>query len=129
MMGGIASVLHGVPRAAFDLDILIEPTLDKARRLLTALLKAGFATAPRPTPKEALAHGITIFKDRVPKGVQTASAGVVFREAWDPREMMRFSGLELSFISKQDLISSKRASGREVDLQDVGPLELSDENR
>ena len=31
VIGGIAAVLHGVPRATFDLDILIEATPDNAR--------------------------------------------------------------------------------------------------
>jgi hypothetical protein len=30
VIGVIASVLHGVPRATFDLDILIEATLENA---------------------------------------------------------------------------------------------------
>ena len=34
VIGGIASVLHGVPRATFDLDILIEATPENAGRLL-----------------------------------------------------------------------------------------------
>ena len=33
VIGGIAAVLHGVPRATFDLDILIEASPDNARRL------------------------------------------------------------------------------------------------
>jgi predicted nucleotidyltransferase len=41
VIGGIASVLHGVPRATFDLDILIEATPQNAERLLQALLDAG----------------------------------------------------------------------------------------
>ncbi len=45
MIGGIASVLHGVPRATFDLDLLIEPTAANAARLLEALKAAGFGTA------------------------------------------------------------------------------------
>ena len=32
VIGGIAAVLHGVPRATFDLDILIESTPDNAQR-------------------------------------------------------------------------------------------------
>ena len=28
VIGGIAAVLYGVPRATFDLDVLIEPTKD-----------------------------------------------------------------------------------------------------
>ena len=38
VIGGIATVLHGVPRATFDLDILIEATPENVRRLLDALL-------------------------------------------------------------------------------------------
>ena len=34
VIGGIAAVLHGVPRATFDLDILIDSTPDNAHRLL-----------------------------------------------------------------------------------------------
>jgi predicted nucleotidyltransferase len=34
VIGGIAAVMHGVPRATFDLDILIEATHENAQRLL-----------------------------------------------------------------------------------------------
>lgn len=37
VIGGIAAVLHGVPRATFDLDILIEANEENAQRLLKAL--------------------------------------------------------------------------------------------
>ena len=39
-IGGIAAILYGVPRATFDLDILIEATPENAQRLLDALLRA-----------------------------------------------------------------------------------------
>ena len=45
VIGGIAAVLHGVPRATFDLDILIEASPDNAQRLLDALTEAQFAAA------------------------------------------------------------------------------------
>ena len=51
VIGGIAAVLHGVPRATFDLDILIEATPDNAQRLLNALLGAGLGTATLTTPE------------------------------------------------------------------------------
>ena len=46
VIGGIASVLYGVPRATFDLDILIEATPENADRLLQAMLAAGRCTNP-----------------------------------------------------------------------------------
>jgi hypothetical protein len=36
VIGGIAAVLHGVPRATFDLDLLIEATPENAARFLAA---------------------------------------------------------------------------------------------
>ena len=45
VIGGIATILYGVPRATFDLDILIEATPENTHRLLDALIDAGIGTA------------------------------------------------------------------------------------
>lgn len=127
VIGGIASVLHGVPRATFDLDILIEATPDNAQKLLDALLDAGLGTASLITTDELLAHEITIFKDRVRVDVQTRTPGIEFDGAWERREIVEFQGQEFYILSKKDLIASKRAAGRNIDLEDVRLLELSDE--
>ena len=37
VIGGIVAILHGVPRATFDLDIYIEASPENVQRLLTAL--------------------------------------------------------------------------------------------
>jgi hypothetical protein len=124
VIGGVASVLHGVPRATFDLDILIEATADNARRLLGALLDSGLGTASLTNAEDVLSHEITIFKDRVRLDVQTSSPGVSFADAWQRRQIMNFHGQEFYVLSKDDLISSKRAAGRDVDLEDVRLLEL-----
>lgn len=127
IIGGIAAVLHGVPRATFDLDILIEATPDNAQRLLGALLEAGLGTASLISADELVANEITIFKDRVRIDVQTSTPGLVFEEAWQRRETMEYQGQAFQVVSRADLIASKRAAGREVDLEDVRLLELSDE--
>ena len=56
VIGGIAAVLYGVPRATFDLDILIEATRKNARRLLDALLDAGLGTASLTDEDEILSN-------------------------------------------------------------------------
>lgn len=126
VIGGIASVLHGVPRATFDLDILVEATPDNARRLLDALLDSGLGTASLTSVEELLANEITIFKDRVRIDVQTSTPGLLFQDAWERRETMHYQGQLFYVVSVEDLISSKRASGRGVDLEDVRLLELPD---
>lgn len=123
VIGGIAAVLHGVPRATFDLDILIEASSENARRLLEALTAAGMGTAAMITPEELLANEITVFQDRVRVDVQTATPGLDFASAWGRRVSMSYQGQSFYVASREDLIASKRAAGRPVDLEDVRLLE------
>jgi len=126
VIGGIASVLHGVPRATFDLDMLIEATPDNALKLLEALKEAGLGTASLLSVEELLAHEITVFKDYVRIDVQTSTLGIEFVKAWKNRDTMDYQGQIFFVLSKDDLILSKRAAGRKVDLEDVRLLELSE---
>ena len=124
VIGGIAAVLHGVPRATFDLDILIEASSDNAQGLLDALIEANFATATLITADELLAHEITIFRDRVRIDVQTSTPGLRFEEAWQRKVAMFYQGQEFYVAAKEDIIASKRAAGRDKDLEDVRMLEI-----
>ncbi len=123
VIGGIAAVLHGVPRATFDLDILIEATPDNAQRLLEGLHEAGLETASLTTRERLLANEITIFNDWVRIDVQTSTPGLVFPEAWERRVTMNFRGQSFFVVSRADLIASKRAAGRAEDLSDIRFLE------
>jgi hypothetical protein len=124
VIGGIAAILHGVPRATFDLDILIEATSDNAQHLLAALLEAGLGTAALTSAEDILAHEITVFKDRVRVDVQTSTPGLRFVDAWSRRKTVSYGGQEFFILSKEDLIRSKRAAGRPLDMEDVGLLEM-----
>jgi len=126
VIGGVASVLYGVPRATFDLDILIEATTENAQRLLAALVEAGFATATMTNAQDIVAHEITVFSDRVRIDVQTRTPGVSFQDAWPRRRTITYQGQDFFILSKEDLIASKRASARQVDIEDVRLLELPD---
>ena len=128
VIGGIAAVLYGVPRATFDLDILIDGKPTNTRRLLDAFLEAGLGTASLTSPKDVLAHEITIFRDRVRIDVQTKTPGLAFSDAWNCRERMEYKGQEFWVVSKQDLITSKRAAGRTIDQEDVRLLTLDDQD-
>ncbi len=127
VIGGIASILHGVPRATFDLDLLIRADAGNARRLLDALLEAGLGTASLTTPEDLLANEITVFRDRVRLDVQTSTPGLDFDKAWERREIMNYQGQEFFVVCKEDLIASKRAAGRKVDMEDIRLLQLPDD--
>ena len=128
-IGGIAAVLHGVPRATFDLDILIEASPENAERLLQALQEAGLGTASLITPGELLDQVITVFNDRVRIDVQTATPGLDFEHAWRRRQTVDHHGQRLYIVSREDLIAAKRAAGRQVDLEDVRLLDATKQDR
>jgi len=129
IIGGIAAVLHGVPRATFDLDILIDATPENAQRLLDALLEAGLGTAALISADELLANEITIFKDNVRIDVQTFTPGLSFEAAWQHRITMEYQGQTFYVASRDDLIAAKRAAGRKVDMEDVRLLESGHEEQ
>ena len=127
VIGGIAVAIHGVPRATFDLDILIEATSDNATRLLDALVAIGFGTATMISAEELLSNEITIFNDRVRIDVQTSTPGLEFAPAWQRRDTLDYHGQSFHVVCREDhLIASKSASGRPVDLEDVRILESLD---
>lgn len=90
VIGGVAAILHGVPRATLDHDLLIEATLSNAERLLAAFLEAGLGTAALITPQALLENEITVFKDVLRMDVQTRTPGITFEESWQRRESRSF---------------------------------------
>lgn len=124
IIGGISAILHGVPRTTFDLDILIQSTPQNAKKLLDALMEANFGTVSLTNINDLLAHEVTIFEDRVRIDVQTSTPGLHFNIAWKNRITMKYKGQKFFILSKKDLIKSKIASGREIDLEDVRLLKL-----
>jgi hypothetical protein len=129
VIGGTAAILHGVPRGTFDLDMLIEATPGNAAALIDALLDAGFGTAALTSPEDLLAHEITIFRDRYRIDVQTSTPGIGFEDAWNRRVEMKADGQPFWVVCREDLIRSKRAAGRKIDLEDVHMLETEDQAR
>jgi hypothetical protein len=129
VIGGIAAILHGVPRATFDLDILIEASPENAQRLLDAFIDAKLGTAALISADELVENEVTIFKDRVRIDVQTATPGLNFNEAWQRKKTVTYQTQEFYIVSRDDLIASKLAAGRTVDLEDVRLLEAGKDNK
>ena len=103
--------------------MLIEASSENARKLLDAFQEAHLGTALLTTPEEVIAQEITIFRDRVRIDVQTSTPGTEFQDVWQHRETLSFQGVTIEIVGLEDLISTKRAAGRQVDLADVAVLE------
>jgi len=127
LVGGMAAILHGVPRATLDVDLLIEASPANAQALLAALGEAGLGTADLVTPAEVLANVVTLFEDFLRVDVFLSIPGLSFDEAWRHHVVRDAGEARVRVASRRDLIASKRAKARPKDLEDAADLERLDD--
>lgn len=124
LVGAYALAAHGIPRATGDMDVWVRATPENAGRTWRALARFG-APMQEVTPED-LARADTVVQIGVAPcriDVLTSVDGVEFEDAWEHRESAALGGLDVSVISRADLIRNKRACGRPQDLADVDALE------
>jgi predicted nucleotidyltransferase len=119
VIGGVASVIYGVPRTTIDLDLFIRPTLANCRRLLVALKEVKFGTAYLTDPATILSKEITVLSDFIEVDILIKPKGISFANAWKKRSIIDIQGVKVNFISLSDLIKAKNASNRKIDKEDV----------
>lgn len=107
VIGGIAAIVHGVPRITLDINLLIRATPANARALLSALLDAGLGTAAQIDAEKLLAHEITVFRDRLRIDVQTSSPGIRFEDVRPRALMLEIEGVEVPILAAADLLAAK----------------------
>lgn len=124
VVGGYAFAIHARPRFTNDLDIWILGERDNAERLLRVLRDFGFGdlniTINDLTAPERV---IQIGYPPLRIDIITTIDGVKFPEAWKRKDTGSYGKQKVNFISKEDLIRNKKATGRSIDLQDLKELE------
>jgi len=105
------------------LDLWVATDSDNAHALYQALKEYG-APLVGLTEKDFSAPGYFYQMGRPPLRVDIMMSipGIEFEDAWKRREEASIAGLSIPFISRQDLIRAKEASGRPQDLIDVDNL-------
>lgn len=124
VVGGYAVNFHGHHRNTADFDIWLAIDPANARRVSKALRAFGFAARTVPPSRFARKGPIHAF-GRKPWRVDLLSepSGVEFDACYARRVESDVDGLRIPWISLEDLITNKRASGRLKDLADVESLE------
>jgi hypothetical protein len=123
IVGAFAVTYHGFPRYTGDLDILVRPTAENARRVLDALSQFGFGelgvrAEDVETPGRVVQLGIP--PNRI--DLLNALSGLTFEEAWDSREAAELDGVPVAFIGRTALIRNKEHTGRAKDKGDAEEL-------
>jgi hypothetical protein len=126
VVGAHAMAVHGVPRATGDLDLWISPDPANAERVWQALLTFGAPVRELGVSRKDLeTPGLVVQVGMPPRRIDllTEASGLVFEEAWQNRTTHRVGSHEVPFLSRQDLVLNKRATGRPRDLADLDVLE------
>ena len=124
IVGAYALAAYGYPRATGDFDIWVEASLENSKKILSSLISFG-------TPTSGLTDYTFIQKSIIfqigvaPRRIDliTHIDGVDFNYAYPSRTIIVMEGLNLPFISKENLIKNKKSTGRDKDLIDAKHLE------
>jgi len=121
--GGYAVIHHSQPRYTKDIDIWLKPSVENASRLMNAFATFGIPmigitqqdfTEPKVQYSIGVAPCVIDFLTSIP--------GLDFDPSWENKVTCSISGYPIYYLSKQDLIKSKKAAGRAQDLADIEEL-------
>lgn len=123
VIGGYAIILYAEPRFTKDLGLWISTDTNNATAIYKALNDfgaplAGLTEADFSEEGYYYQMGVPPMRVDIFMGIP----GGDFEQAWRNRNEADFVGLIVPFISKQDLIAAKKASGRPQDLIDADLL-------
>ncbi len=124
VVGGFAFAYHAKPRFTKDIDFFVEVSEENSIRIIDTLSQFGFG-------KINLDKGDFLEPDQIIQfgnppmriDIITTISGLDFKTAWENRVEGRYGDVPCFFISKDNLIRNKKASGRRQDLADVELLE------
>jgi hypothetical protein len=122
VIGGMAVIALTPYRTTHDIDVLIEPTLENARRVRQAVKRWG-GFEPEFTEAEFVAGDILSFGGLLRVEVHSNVPGAEWSRIWANRRAGELRGVPTSFASLDDLIAMKEAANRaEKDQPDLRRL-------
>ena len=123
IVGAYALAYHGVPRFTGDIDIFVRPSLENARRILSALTDFGFGSLNLKI--EDFQNPDSVVQLGVPPvriDIITSITGVTWEEADKGRADGLYGDIPVFFLGREQYITNKRAMGRKKDLADLESL-------
>ena len=123
VVGGVAVNAYGYVRQTRDLDLFLRPTPDNARSAFQVLLEEGIELDGY-TWEDLLCDEDHIRFGEVMEKVDVLNSigSMAFDQVWRNRNEVNVRGVDVSLISKKDLIENKQQVGRLRDLNDVEEL-------
>ena len=132
VFGGVASILYGVPRPTYDLDIVIDFSEENVRAFSKVLKRLGLRPLVPINPEDLSTEkrkkwvkekNAKVINFRDEKGIVRLDVSLIH----DYNELMRDSNvfrleeaeIDIPVVSKEKLLKMKREAGRAKDLRDI----------
>ncbi|MFH1825963.1 MAG: hypothetical protein ABH823_01550 [bacterium] len=134
LIGGVAAVLHGVPRVTGDVDLMLQMGSDNILKFVKSMKKLGYVPKVPVKPEEFAdpkkrkewqeEKNMLVFSYHNPDDPYSTidlmiDSPIEFEQAWGKRQVISHWGTEISLISLDDLIELKKIAGRDQDLSDI----------
>jgi hypothetical protein len=124
VVGGYAVMKYTEPRYTKDLDLWIAVDTGNATAVFKALKEFGAPLAGLAVHDfQEMDQVYQMGRPPLRVDILMSVDGVEFEAAWTRRAEMNIGGINLPFISREDLIKNKRATARPQDLLDLENLE------
>jgi len=123
LVGGHAVNYYGYVRTTQDMDLLVLPTTENAKRVMDALSAFGFGGAGIPRElfeRDRGAVHLGVEPNRI--DILTSLKGVDNTTIFEGADDVEIDGVDVSIISFEDLLQVKRNSDRPRDLADADEL-------
>ena len=126
VVGAHAVAFHARPRATKDLDVLIEPTVANARKVLAALrdffggVELGYSEQDLTDPRWIIQLGVAPVRIDLMSEIPGFGS---FDTAWRKRVNAAFGAVPAHYIGLDELIGAKGAVHRPQDRADLRILE------
>lgn len=120
IIGAFALAFHARPRYTKDLDVLVEATIENAKKLLAALDEFGFGSLNLVVEDfSTKGNIIQLGYEPVRIDIITSIEGLDFNDVWKNRVQGSYGCHAVNYIDRENLIRTKKISNRAQDKADV----------
>jgi hypothetical protein len=124
IVGGYAVMKYGEPRYTKDLDVWVHNSAQNSIRVVAALKQFGAPLDHDGINAETFAGKQVVYQiglAPVRINILAEITTVEFSHAWQKKVASSFFGVPVHFISRDDLLTNKRALSRDSDLKNLKP--------
>ena len=118
IIGASAFPVYGYARATLDIDLFVKPDLKNIKNVMNALKEFSYDITDL-SPEDFLKNKILIRQYTLEVDIHPFVKGITFERTWKNRISAKFGEIRVNFPCLDDMIKMKKASGRNIDLEDL----------